>query len=223
VTEFPELQQALVVAARRRYGRAARTWRFARPALVAAAVAAAVIAVLAITRAPDEERTASPSIAAAAPLTRDYSVFRRPATDVDRLPQGMAAFGSIRLDDDQTRRVVKDGKWSVYLAGGTMDGRDALCALVDDRSGGVRYGCAYRDVKTEGGLKPYPFPPGEGQAGAIAAVAQDGIDELLVTYADHSTVHVPVHDNVAFYAPGDRWPESIAWDGIDGRRHVQRT
>jgi hypothetical protein len=220
VTEFPELQQALVHAAGRRYGRAPRAWRVARPVLVAAVCVAAVVGALALNRDHEQERSAAPTVATTGELTRDYSVFRRPATNVDHLPTGMGSFGSIRLDEHRVRRVVKDGKFSVYLAGGTMTGREALCALLGDQTGAFRYGCNWLGIETDGGLRPFVFKPGDGQAGVIVAVAQDGVDELLVTSADHSTVHVPVRDNVAFFVPGKTWPESVAWDGTDGRRHV---
>jgi hypothetical protein len=228
VTEFPELQQALVGAARRRYGRAPRAWRLARPVLIAAACAAAVVAVilLAGTHAP-EKHSVAPTVGTADTLEAKYGVFRRPATDADRLPdvEEFKRYWLVRddratFDPAQTRLVAQDGNTQVFLVGITMDGREALCGVVYGTSEVGTGGCSViaspigRDV-----FAAVVGVPAGAQGATILAAVPDGVDEVIVIFDDHSTEHVAVRDN-AVYATFDRWPVSIAWDDADGQHHV---
>ena len=227
MTEFPELQHALVGAARRRYGRAPRTWRLARPVLIAAACAAAVVAVilLAGTRTP-EKHSAAPTVGTADTLGGKYGVFRRPATDADRLPdvEQFERYWLVRddratFDPAQTRLVAQDGDTQVFLVGITMDGRQALCGVVYGTSEVGTGGCSVVAPPIGREVFAAVVGPASGQGGAILAVVPDGVDEVIVIFDDHSTELVAVRDN-AVYATLDRWPVSIAWDDADGQRHL---
>jgi hypothetical protein len=212
VTEFPELQHALVAGGRRRYGRAPRAWRLTRAALVAAAVCAAVVAIVVLTRAPDDERTAAPP--AADLLTHDYGVFRRPATDADEPPTSVT--GMPGLGVEQARLVARNGQWRVYLVAGTLDGRRTLCAfaVVADRS---RFGC-----DAPGSVHGYGFRAADGDPGAVVAVVPDGVEKLAIEF-DGETFTTPVQDNAASVRPSP-WPQgdgTIAWTDAGGTRHQE--
>lgn len=133
MSDFPELQHALVDAARRRYGRASRTWRLMRPVAVAAVCAAAAVAAFLIARPADDERSAAPGESGA--LAKTFEVFQRPARDGDALPlsgdalQRFAAGpGAAQLDVSRTRLVLEDGGEKLYLVAARMLGVDAVCA-----------------------------------------------------------------------------------------------
>ena len=213
MTEFPELQHALVVAGRRRYGRAPRGWRLTRAALVAAAVCAAALAIVLLTRAPDDERAAAPP--ATDRITHDYGVFRRPATDADELPSAVAGMPGLGIE--QARLVERNEPWRVYLVAGTLDGREKLCAfaVVADRA---RFGC-----DAPGSVHGYAFAEGDGDPGGIVAVVPDGVDHIEIN-APEGVFTVPVHDNAALVRvrvsaspPGGG---TITWRDAGGTRHT---
>jgi hypothetical protein len=243
VTQFPELQQALVDAGRRRYGRAPRTWRVLRPVLVAAACAAVagLVVLLAGTHAPDERVPSPAATPAPDALERAYAVFSRPATEADTLPD---AAGFLRymvsrddradFDPSQARLVLHDGRLKVYLVPVPLMGRPAVCAFeAYDGEWFPGGGCAVLD---HGPVSPsfhgdpdidavhnYSFVPQGDRPGAIFLVARNDIHEVTVNFADGSTLQLPVRDNVAYFTPLKRYPLSIAWDGADGQRHTQPT
>jgi hypothetical protein len=130
VTEFPELQHALVVAGRRRYGRAPRARRLTRVVLVAAAVCAAVVVVVAITRAP---------------------------TKADEPSSAVTGMPGLRVDE--ARLAERSGPWRLYLVAGALDGREAVCvfAVVGDRA---RFGCDDPGSVQGYGFRPVDGDPG---------------------------------------------------------------
>jgi hypothetical protein len=230
VTEFPELQQALVDAARRRHGRAPRTWRLVRPVLVTGACAAAVAAVLMLsTRAPDDEQPAAPAVATGDPLEQYYGVFRRPATDADVLPDvehirnGLGGRDGATFDPAKARLVVEDGALQVFVAGAPMNGRPSICVFLFEDRHTDRSACGliappYQPSDWEVTGSSWPMRGGEGEL-FLAAVA-DGVDEVVLTFADDSTQRLPAHDN-AVYARLERRPVSFAYNDADGQRHSE--
>jgi hypothetical protein len=198
VTEFPELQQALVHAA----GRRRRATRLARPLVVAVACAAIVAAALVIARQPSDERTATPPV----PPTASYAVFQRAATNADEPPSAVTSMPGLRIDE--ARLAQRIGPWRLYLVAGTLDQREVLCAFVviHERS---RYGC-----DPAGTVHGYGFPPGDGDPGVIAATLPDGIDQVDFQYGSER-LGVGVTDNAALLLP-DPWPAgrgTIVWSG----------
>lgn len=201
MTEFPELQQALVTAA----GRRRRAPRLARPLVVAVACAAIGVAVIAIAEQPNDERVAAPPID---PLDH-YAVFQRPEIRADEPPSAVS--GTPGLTIEQSRIVAISDPWRVYLVAGTLDSRRTLCvfAVIGDRA---RFGC-----DPAGSVHGYGFPPSEGEPGGVVAAVPDGIRETEITWRDQAPVHAPVRDN-AVLAPVDRWPGgpgTITWAGGD--------
>jgi hypothetical protein len=198
VTEFPELQQALVHAAGHR-----RAPRLARPLVVAVACAAIAAAVLLIAREPgNDERAAAPP---ADPLTK-YAVFQRAATKADDLPSAVS--GMPGLDIDQARLAERSGPWRIYLVSGTLDGRPSLCAfaVIGQRA---RFGC-----DPAGSVHGYGFPPGDGEPGGIVVVVPDGIAQIEVAF-DGESFGTSVGRNAALIRV-DPWPGgagTITWDG----------
>jgi hypothetical protein len=133
MSDFPELQHALVDAARRRHGRAPRTWRLMRPVAVAAACAAAAVALFLVARPGNDERSAGPGDSGA--LAKTLAVFQRPAGDADALPLSGAALerfgsgpGGAQLDVSQTRLVLENGGEKLYLVAARMLDVDGVCA-----------------------------------------------------------------------------------------------
>jgi hypothetical protein len=122
------------------------------------------------------------------------------------------------FDPSQARLVASDGDSQVFLVGWTFEGRPWINAVLfykgQPKVGG---GGVIDDRGVIGGVvEP---PDGRHPAAVVAAVA-DGIDEVLVIYADHTTDHLPARDNVV-YAPLDRRPVSLAWDDTNGVRHSE--
>jgi hypothetical protein len=199
VTEFPELQQALVAAARHRRRRVRSV---VRPVLIAAAAAAAVIAIVTVAHAPNDEHAAAPP----PPTTDRYAVFGRPATKADGLPNAVAGMPGLHVE--QARLAARSAPWRVYLVAGTLDQRAVVCAfaVIGDRA---RYGC-----DPAGTVHAYAFPPGDGEPGGIVATVPDGIDELEVTF-DSAGSGATVTDN-AVLIPLDEWPTGhgiVTWKG----------
>jgi hypothetical protein len=206
VTEFPELQQALVHAA----GRRRRAPRLARPLIVAVACAAIAAAALTITRAPkDDERAAAPP---ADPLAA-YTIFQQPATDADEPPSAVTSMPGLRID--QARLAESNGPWRLYLVAGALDGRETLCAfaVVGERA---RFGC-----DPAGAVHGYAFAWKDGDPGGVVAVVPDGIDLVAIGFPGRSALQAPVRHNtvLAWLKP---WPEgagTIAWTDAAGTRH----
>ncbi len=204
MTEFPELQQALVHAARHRR----RTPRVARPLVIAVACAAIAAAVLTITREPNDERAANPTID---PLTK-YAVFQRAGTRADLPASAVAGMPGLRID--ATRLVERSGPWRVYLVAGTLDGRRSLCAfaVIAERA---RFGC-----DPAGTVHAYGFAPSDGDPGGIVVTAPDGVDQIEVTF-DGESFGTSVVDNAALVRV-EPWPAgkgAVTWTDAGGTRH----
>jgi hypothetical protein len=224
VTVFPELQDELVRAARRRHG---RTWRIARPVLAAAVCAAVVAAIvlLAGDRARDRDRDREVPAAPSGMLEQHYGVFRRPATAADTLPS-VAALKRYWIhrkdvadfDPSQARLVAQDGDSQVFLVAWTFEGRPWMNAVLFYRGEPRGGGGGLVDDRGVIGVVAEP-PDGRHPAVALAAVA-DGVRDVLVTYADHTTDQLPVRDN-AVYAPLDRRPVTLVWRDANGVRHSE--
>ena len=233
MTEFPELQQALVDAARRRHGRASRTWRLARPVLVTGACAAAVVvAVLMLSMgAPDDEQPAAPAVATGGPLEQlleqHYGVFRRPATDADVLPDPQDVRNSLggadaaAFDPTDARLAVVDGALQGFVVGATMNGKPSTCMFLYEAGHSDRSACTllappYQPSDWEVVGSDWTMRGAEGEL-FLAAVA-DGVDEVVLTFADDSTQRLAARDN-AVYARLERRPVNYAYTDADGRRH----
>jgi hypothetical protein len=242
MTDFPELQHALVDAARRRHGRAPRTWRLMRPVAVAAVCAAAAIAVITIAGTPADDRDVNPPAAGAepTPVQQDFAVFRRPKTGADELPEAKTVMqrrwkNGTKLTPEATRKVVDDGKWQVFLtAAHKPSGPAAVCATVFYGGELQQWaGCTLKLPRGEvGSATPlahgwtaadYSFPPSTTAPGAFLIVVADGVDELTYTYADGSEQRLPVKDNIVFVSPIERWPKRLSWldDGKPQSQSVQ--
>jgi hypothetical protein len=234
MSDFPELQNALVDAARRRHGRAPRTWRLVRPVAVAAAVAAAAAGVLIVAGNPADDRGVNPPAAAGlTPLEQDFAVFRRPQTAVDELPDVKAVEQGWRLGDttltpETSRLVVDDEHWKVYLSAARWLDGPAVCAIAF-YDGRLRapHSCA---VKLPPGmidpglalanrwlLGENSWPPNTTTPGALMTVVPDGADDLTYTYADGSEERPPVANNLALVTPIERWPTRLSYSS-EGER-----
>lgn len=232
MTVFPELQDELVRAARRRHGRTPRAWRIARPVLVAAACAAAIAAIVLIAR-HDSAVDERPAPARPNPdaIESAYGVLRRSAVPADVLPDRRVFERDFLLKDEtfdpaRTRLAAQDGPWRVFVVPATLERRPALCTLVvaDDRA--RRGACAVPgqpisagpDVPavSGGGVQGYMFDAADGLPGAVVAVAADGIEHVNLTFRDGTKQQVAVRDNVALYTLLDRVPRTITWSDPDG-------
>lgn len=210
MTEFPELQQALVAAGHRHYGPAPRAWRATRVALVAAAVCAVVVLAIALVRAPgDTEHAAAP---AGDPLAQ-YAVFARAATDADEPPSAVTGMPGLRVDE--ARLAERSGPWRLYLVAGALDGRESLCAfaVIGDRA---RFAC-----DAPGAVHGYAFAEADGEPGGVVAVVPDGASEVAVRFSGE-TFTSPVHDNAALVrlTPLPQGAGTIAWTDAAGERHT---
>jgi hypothetical protein len=231
MSDFPELQHALVDAARHRYGRAPRAWRVMRPVAVAAVCAAATVAVITVAGTPADDRQVNPPAARPelTPVERDFEVFRRPKTAADELPDLKAVMKRWTPREDRDtinprigRKVVDDGHWQVFLNAARKSGAPAVCATVFyDGKLQQWAGCSLKYPRAEIGPKTplgngwvvadYSFPPSTTDPGAYMIIVADGVDELTYTYADGSTQVLPVKDNIVFVSPIDRWPTRLSW------------
>ena len=208
--------------------------------LVTGACAAAVAAVLMLsTSAPDDVQPAAPAVTPADPpaapavttgdpLEQYYGVFRRPASDADALPNvqdirnGLGGRDGAAFDPTKARLVVEDGALQVFVAGAQMQGRPSICVFLfedrrTDRSACTLIGPPYEpgDWEVSGGS--WAMRGGEGEL--FAAAVADGVDEVVLTFADDSTQRLAARDN-AVYARLERRPVSFAYNDADGRRHA---
>ena len=203
--EFPELQQALVEAATHRRRRAPQ---FVRPVLIAATACAIAAAVLAITRQPNDERSANP---APDPLAA-YAVFKHAATPKDGLPASVAGMPGLIVE--QARLAERSGPWRVYLVSGTLESRPSLCAfaVIGDRA---RYGC-----DPAGTVHAYPFPEADGEPGGVVATVPDGVEKVEFGFPGE-TFTTPVENNLALVRLSP-WPQgagTIGWTDSAGVHH----
>jgi hypothetical protein len=216
VIDFPELQQALVDAAGRRYAPRRRAWRIVRVAVPAAAVLALIV-VLTGDR-PSDERPATPSptpVATLEPtdaLSRNYEVFRRPPTSADVLPGEPFVpldARTTRVDPDRVRLLFERGDNRIYAVAATRTDRPGVCVLQfvgDARGEGA---CTDVNDPVLGGTVTW-LPLLIDGSPAIAALAGDDISEFEVEFAD-GTSERPTLSDGAVLVPGEPWPTGLAW------------
>jgi hypothetical protein len=222
MTDFPELQHALVDAARRRHAPRRRAWRVLRVAVPAAA-AVALIAVLAGERTSDE-RPATPSPTPAAtlapidPLSRNYEVFRRPSARTDALP------GKPVTPPDEPGTTIENRPRLLFERG---DSR--FYAVQASRRDASPLVCVLQfvgDVQEAGSCNPVVENPALGGtvtwvpvlldgAAAIAALAADDISELEVEFPDGTSERHPFAGG-AVLVPADPWPSGLTWMNTAG-------
>lgn len=228
MTAFPELEHALVDAARRRYGRMPRTWRIVRPVLVAAAAATAVAAIVLVPDRTTTEERPAPAVAKADLAERRYGVLRRPVTSADALPSvgHFKRFWLFRedrrgFDPSRTRLAARAAPWSVYLVPATMGRLPSLCTVAIMEGAPWVGGCAALALPRNAIARHrvLAYSVGRTEPGFLFTV-RDGIDALTLTLADGSTLDVPVRDNVALYT-GAPAAARAAWTWA-GERHSRK-
>lgn len=217
MTDFPELQHALVDAARRRHAPRRRAWRVLRVAVPVAAVVALIV-VLAGERASDE-RSATPSptpVATLAPtdaLSRNYEVFRRPPASTDALPGEPVTppdEPGTEIDSDRARLLFERGDLRIYAVAATRGEDPRVCVLP-----------FVGDVQEEGRCHPVLENPALGGTVTFVSVLVDGAPEIAALAADDVPAlevefpdgRVERHEfvNSAVLAPADPWPSALEW------------
>src|SRR3954471_24578386 len=113
MSEFPELQAALVDAAARRYGRR-WAWRPVGRLILVGAAVAAVVALFAVVGRPRDIEQPVPPAKPRVTLRQHFEVFRRPPAAKDRLPSN-AALGELKMQPGRSRLVAKQGAYKVFL------------------------------------------------------------------------------------------------------------
>jgi hypothetical protein len=218
MTDLPQLQEALVGAARRRNRRSR-----ARSAVVGLAAVAAVVFVAGTTfNGPHEgEREVAapppPPPLSATPTAREaadrFAVLRGDShlvQDVRGLDVEKGAQTYLWLRRNGYSHYVsvswhgfnfgtgRDGK---YYGGGT--GPDALGAYA------------------EGRLAPFDRTPAAGDKSLYAALVPDGVRDAVFIYRDGTTEPVPIKDN-ALALESDRQPVKVSWTTPDGERFTSQ-
>ena len=207
MTDLPQLQHALVAAARRR-NRLAR----ARSALVGlAALAAVLVAAASALDVRDREFEVSAPPSPSSVLTPRgaadrFAVLR----DESRLTKQSSGFDA--GPGSQTYRVRLQGSLFYYVTVG-----ERMCISVVDKSG-FGGGClgpeAIKDF-SEGRLGV------EGDRDLIYALVPDGTRDASITYRDGTTEPVPIKDNLLKVAPS-KPPAKVSWTTPDGERFTSR-
>jgi hypothetical protein len=228
---YPELEAALVDAARRRHSPRRRVLRLGRLAAPAGAVAAAAAVVWVLASGPPDSEQAVPPVATLAPtdqLSRTYEPFRMPATGSDRLPvsdaeiERLALVGGAKLDPERVRLLASNGDRRVYAVAASRP-EPGVCLL--SFSDTFQEAAACTDIDEPSGRSSMLFLPigdAYGPAGAIAAIAADGVDQLELRFRDGSSERRAFVDN-ALYVLLDRPPERLSWVDPNGRSHSFRT
>jgi len=196
VTELPELRTALADAALRHYGRRPRRftlpWRWLSPGIALAAVAAVAI-VVAVSGAPDRERTAFPPVPDAA---QRFSGALRHAEPV---PPDAAAAREVRAavsdyGQDLGRFVVRQAtRGGTELTLGIGD--RAACLRESTPSGGGSMGCgpAFTAVDPDRPIVSWSTT----RAGfRVSGAMVDGVSDVVVQLADGSRVPVALEANL---------------------------
>jgi hypothetical protein len=228
VSLYPELQTALVDAARRRYAPRRRALRIVRatvPVTVAVAAAAAGVWVAA-SGTPDGEQAVPPA-ATVQPtdlLSRTYEPFRRPATPADKLPfmpdfSGAPA-NAITPDVKRARLLIERGDRRVFAVAASRTERSGerpgvcLFAFRGDR----HENAACTDIgDPRSTVLHLPVRDEDSPGDAIAAMAADGVDELVVRLPDGSKERRAFVDHAA-YIRLDQWPTGLEWTDPGGER-----
>jgi hypothetical protein len=226
VTDFPELQQALVDAARRRHAPRRRMWRVVRMALPVAATAAAVAAIVVLAGdGPSDERPATPppTLEPNDVLSRNYAVFRQPPTSADELPDGKSFVPlndrATEIDPDRARLLFERGDSRIYAVAASRTERagerPGVCVLEFVGEAYERGSCTdIGDDPALGGRVLYlPFLV-DGRA-AIAALAADDIRELELEFPGGMRERHPFSDS-ALILPADPWPSGLQWRNAAG-------
>jgi hypothetical protein len=209
VTEFPQLQAALVEAAGRRYGRG-RAWRpVGRLVLIGAAVAAVIALFVVVARpAKDDEQSVAPPKPRVT-LGDHFEVFRRPQTPADRLPS-MSAAGALEIQPGRSRLVAKQGDYEVFL----VPERGGEVCMVDF-TGGLSEGAICGPVSQ---LADETNPLGQFGPDWVAYALPDGVHDVRVVLADGTLVRPRLQDN-AFVLRVVMAPYSVTWVGTGGDLH----
>jgi hypothetical protein len=209
VTEFPELQTALVDAAGRRYARR-RAWRpVGGLILVGAAVAAAVVLIAVIGRSPDIEQPAPPAKPRVT-LRQHFEVFRRPRTPADKLPSDVDTLGLLKLRPGRSRLVAKQGRYEVYLVP-TRGGE--VC--IADYTRGLPEGAICSSVAD---MADETNPLGQFGPDWLTYVLPNGVHDIRVVLADGTVVRPRLRDNAILVRVPEA-PYSVTWVGAAGELH----
>ena len=208
MTDLPQLQQALVGAARRR-NRFAR----ARSALVGLATLVAVI-VVAATALDGREReieavaTPQPTTALTARAAADRFAILR---DESRLAKPSSnCHGPDAGPGSQTYLVRRQGGIS-------------FCATIGQQ--GIWLSAASKDGYSGGDVPSEDFAEGRIRAATVAAgdgdlvyaIVPDGTRDARLTYRDGTTESVPIEDNFLGVV-ADKPAATVSWTTPDGQR-----
>lgn len=212
MTDLPQLQQALVGAARRRNRRAR-----ARSALVGlAALAAFTIAAAPAFDGPEREReVTAPPAHSSAPTAREaadrFAVLRDESRRVENFRGLDAGPGSL------TYRWLRRGGYSYYASVG-----ENICFDIHG-AGGRSFGCLNSDDLddfAEGRYAGIGALPLDGEI-FISALVPDGTRDGRLTYRDGTTQPVPIRGNVLAVLV-DEMPAKVSWATPNGERFASR-
>ena len=214
MTDFPDLQHALVDAARRRHDRRAWARRLGPLVPVTAAVAvAAAAAFFLIGRPADDERSAAPNASRA--LARWYPVFRTPAGERDRLPLSGEALerfavgpGGAQLDVTNTRLAAEEGSQRVYLVAARMLGAEAICAALfrDGEETSTVCGEVDGPRRVVGTV-----PADDGEPPTVFGAVPSKVDTLTVVTSRGSYSSLPTQTNGVLMATERELPLYVMW------------
>ena len=215
MTELPELRTALADAALRHYGRRPRRftlpWRWLSPGIALAAVAAVAI-VVAVSGAPDRERTASPpdqrsggdggsgrAVSSFPPVPDAAQRFSGALRHAEPVPPDAAAAREVRAavsdyGQDLGRFVVRQAtRGGTELTLGIGD--RAACLRESTPSGGGSMGCgpAFTAVDPDRPIVSWSTT----RAGfRVSGAMVDGVSDVVVQLADGSRVPVALEANL---------------------------
>ena len=213
MTDLPQLQQALVIAARRR-NRLAR----ARSALVVMATLSAVIFAAASAldgREREREFTAGPPRPPSAALTAREAANRfavlRDESRLTRRP----CFGE---NEPGSQTYVMGRQYGLYLCATVTP--QAICVWTSRPGGGGHGGCFDSESRklerlAEGRFGVATISTRDGDL--IYATVPDGTRDARVTYRDGTIESVPVEDNFLGVL-ADKPPATVSWTTPDGKR-----
>jgi hypothetical protein len=220
MTDFPELQHALVDAARERYGRRRRLPRLALrlvPVAAACAVIAAVVLVVA-NGAGDPEQPAPPAGAPAEQLERAFAIFRRPARPADALPlegkqleRFASGRGRAQMDVGRARLAYDEGARRLYLIPAEIDGRAAVCASLFRGAREVSWHCG---PFGSDGVVATVIPARFGEPNTVLGAAADGVKEIFA-FAEGNFGWEVRNNGVLLRV--DRYPTRLWWTDPTGR------
>lgn len=229
MTVLPDLEHALVAAAGRRRRPPVRALAVATAIAVAASIAIALASGRLIDAPKPKASTAGAERPVVPPtpegrrarLARTYSVFSRPRSRADRIPDSTAGPRRSRLSRDvtvdlsQSRRLaVLDGV-RAYAAPGVVGGRLAICEFTVLRSAAGGGGCsnfnpaaaARRPLSSRTTVRP---------GSVYFALLPDSVDSVtLVLRQGGQRITTPVKDNAVLFRPPSG-ARSLEWRLSDG-------